>query len=163
MLGHSISETYKQQLKETQKQKERQALERKRKKQEELEEMMWEDSDEHFAFIAGYTSGGAPFGITWEEWDNLDDVEVDEPDEPLSDDEFYNQLIRDSIELFPYDMSRLDGENVMIIDSDSLKSLDKLEYPQTSDLDQLFEFFIQWKAGNLSAEDLRDIISEAVE
>ena len=26
-----------------------------------------EDQDEYFYFIAGYTSGGAPFGITWEE------------------------------------------------------------------------------------------------
>ena len=26
------------------------------------------ESDETFAFIAGYTSGGAPYGITWEEW-----------------------------------------------------------------------------------------------
>jgi hypothetical protein len=25
------------------------------------------DSDEHYFFIAGYTSGGAPFGVTWEE------------------------------------------------------------------------------------------------
>jgi hypothetical protein len=24
-------------------------------------------SDDHFAYIAGYTSGGAPYGITWEE------------------------------------------------------------------------------------------------
>ncbi len=26
------------------------------------------DSDETFAFIAGYTPGGATFGVTWEEW-----------------------------------------------------------------------------------------------
>ncbi|RQD67626.1 MAG: hypothetical protein D5S00_10065 [Tindallia sp. MSAO_Bac2] len=25
------------------------------------------DSDEHFYYIAGYTSGGVPYGITWEE------------------------------------------------------------------------------------------------
>ncbi len=25
------------------------------------------ESDENFAFIAGYTEGGAPFGVTWEE------------------------------------------------------------------------------------------------
>ncbi|HIT89166.1 MAG TPA: GNAT family N-acetyltransferase [Candidatus Merdenecus merdavium] len=28
---------------------------------------MYEDSDDTFAFIAGYTDGGAPFGTTWEE------------------------------------------------------------------------------------------------
>lgn len=27
------------------------------------------DSDQNFSFIAGYTSGGVPFGLTWEEWD----------------------------------------------------------------------------------------------
>ncbi len=25
------------------------------------------DSDAYFSFIAGYTSGGAPYGLTWEE------------------------------------------------------------------------------------------------
>lgn len=28
--------------------------------------------DDEFAFIAGYTEGGAPFGITWDEWAQLD-------------------------------------------------------------------------------------------
>lgn len=36
----------------------------------------YEDSDDMFFFIAGYTSGGAPYGVTWEEmgmepWDGL--------------------------------------------------------------------------------------------
>ena len=29
------------------------------------------DQDEQFAFIAGYTAGGAPYGITWSEWDTF--------------------------------------------------------------------------------------------
>lgn len=37
----------------------------------------WQDND--FYFIAGYTSGGAPYGMTWEEmglepWQELDDI-----------------------------------------------------------------------------------------
>ena len=28
--------------------------------------------DSEFAFIAGYTEGGAPYGITWDEWGELD-------------------------------------------------------------------------------------------
>src|SRR5580700_7670656 len=36
------------------------------KKQQELENLLF-DSDEHFYFIAGYTSGGFPYGITWED------------------------------------------------------------------------------------------------
>jgi len=27
----------------------------------------WSDSDDTFAYIAGYTPGGAPYGVTWEE------------------------------------------------------------------------------------------------
>ena len=30
------------------------------------------DSDENFAFIAGYTSGGAPYGLTHEEMAELE-------------------------------------------------------------------------------------------
>lgn len=36
------------------------------KKQKELE-ALYEDSDETFCFIAGYTPGGTPYGVTWEE------------------------------------------------------------------------------------------------
>lgn len=35
---------------------------------------MVEDSDANFSFIAGYTSGGAPYGLTWDEYNpTLDD------------------------------------------------------------------------------------------
>lgn len=30
------------------------------------------DQDETFAFIAGYTSNGVPYGITWDEWEQLE-------------------------------------------------------------------------------------------
>lgn len=30
------------------------------------------DSNEYFAFIAGYTPGGFAFGITWEEWRKME-------------------------------------------------------------------------------------------
>ncbi len=36
--------------------------------------------DEHFAYIAGYTSGGFPYGISWEEWAS------EEEGQPLEDD-----------------------------------------------------------------------------
>lgn len=44
------------------------------------------DQDENFAYIAGYTSGGFPYGVTWEEWEALDafeSVEI-EDDQNLS-------------------------------------------------------------------------------
>jgi len=44
-----------------------------------LSEKAGSDQDENFAFIAGYTSGGAPYGVTWEEWEAL------EPGESLTD------------------------------------------------------------------------------
>ena len=31
------------------------------------DENLFEDMDDHFAFIAGYTPGGFPYGTTWEE------------------------------------------------------------------------------------------------
>lgn len=30
------------------------------------------DQNETFAFIAGYTSNGVPYGITWDEWEQLE-------------------------------------------------------------------------------------------
>lgn len=30
------------------------------------------ESDEDFAYIAGYTAGGVPYGLTWEEWEEMD-------------------------------------------------------------------------------------------
>lgn len=33
------------------------------------------ESDENFAFIAGYTSGGAAYGITHEEWRQIQEEE----------------------------------------------------------------------------------------
>lgn len=37
--------------------------------------------DDRFSFIAGYTSGGAPYGVTWEEmelkpWENLEEKKI---------------------------------------------------------------------------------------
>ncbi len=41
-------------------------MEKERKAQQE-ENFLYENSDDIFAFIAAYTGGGVPFGITWEE------------------------------------------------------------------------------------------------
>ncbi|MEN1969066.1 hypothetical protein WMZ97_13450 [Lentibacillus sp. N15] len=78
MLGYTFSEAYKQQLKDNEVQKQREAEKRKeRRKQEQMAEE-WDDfSDETFAFITGYTSGGAPFGVTWEEMENGQDFHTD--------------------------------------------------------------------------------------
>lgn len=49
---------------------------REKRKQQEIYDR-YPDSDDTFFFIAGYTSGGAPYGMTWEEmgmepWGSLD-------------------------------------------------------------------------------------------
>jgi hypothetical protein len=41
------------------------------------------ESDETFAHIAGYTEGGAAFGVTWEEWETIERGAPIEP--PQSD------------------------------------------------------------------------------
>lgn len=40
--------------------------ERAKKEQEHMNEL-YSDSDDTFCFIAGYTDGGVPYGVTWEE------------------------------------------------------------------------------------------------
>lgn len=44
----------------------------KRKKIQEVYEENLIESDDTFAFIAGYTSGGVPYGITWEEMEEIE-------------------------------------------------------------------------------------------
>jgi hypothetical protein len=44
------------------------AAKRKREALAGLAASMEADCDDRFAFIAGWTSGGFPYGITWEEW-----------------------------------------------------------------------------------------------
>jgi hypothetical protein len=38
------------------------------------------DSDERFAYIAGYTAGGLPYGITWEEMEDQESAQTLGPD-----------------------------------------------------------------------------------
>lgn len=66
-------------------QKKKNAERRKRRKKKKAETAQLDfnsDQDDNFFFIAGYTSGGAPYGITWEEmgmrpWESLEDEEVE--------------------------------------------------------------------------------------
>ena len=52
---------------------------RKKRKNNTLEyEDLYSDMDGTFAFIAGYTSGGAPYGVTWEQVGIDSDLPFDE-------------------------------------------------------------------------------------
>lgn len=73
LLGVNISQEYEEQVRRSI-QKARKA--RKDKKtplgtSDVLDE--FPESDEWFAYIAGYTSGGLPYGVTWEEWEEMED------------------------------------------------------------------------------------------
>jgi hypothetical protein len=66
------------------------------------------DSDETFAFIAGYTEGGAPYGITWEEAARLEaghcdlhqqdgeDLDVWSPEWPLKSNPGLQRMVEES-------------------------------------------------------------------
>jgi len=63
MLGREISHEYIENVKKT--------IEGEKKKRENKKSPekidLFPDSDDTFYYITGYTSGGAPFGLTWEE------------------------------------------------------------------------------------------------
>lgn len=66
-LGVNYTQEQLDQIKRAEEQRLRQRrMEREAKESERLAEL-YEDCDGHFAFIAGYTDGGAPFGVMWEE------------------------------------------------------------------------------------------------
>lgn len=44
----------------------------KKKRQEKIDNRLENEWDENFAFIVGHTSGGAPYGVTYEEMKELD-------------------------------------------------------------------------------------------
>ncbi len=67
MLGYNFKLEYIMQVKESLKAHEKLKQEYKlgKKQSENVNDYIY--SDETFYFIAGYTSGGAPYGVTWEE------------------------------------------------------------------------------------------------
>ena len=63
-LGHVFAPGYVEAVMQGEKQR---LLHKEMKKKVQFEsDAEW--SDDYFYFIAGHTSGGAPYGITWEEW-----------------------------------------------------------------------------------------------
>ena len=78
MLGYEIDPKYKKQILQQEKAK-RKAAEKQNKK----EEYINYDQNADFYYIAGYTSAGFPYGITWEEYerDIKDTADCDYEDE----------------------------------------------------------------------------------
>jgi predicted nucleotidyltransferase len=72
MLGYHIPEDYIKQLQMDEDRRRKVNEDRRRKREaEQVSETLGMYSNEYFYYIAGYTSGGAPFGITWEEMERM--------------------------------------------------------------------------------------------
>ncbi|NPV91063.1 MAG: hypothetical protein HPY50_09865 [Firmicutes bacterium] len=67
MLGYEVPQDYVNKLTINEIGKQKRAEQKKRMKKEHELLNNYPDSDGTFYFIAGHTSGGAPYGITWEE------------------------------------------------------------------------------------------------
>ncbi len=76
MLGVPIDPARKAQTLRAVEQQAAQKRQRRLDEAEAREHALGIDQDENFAFIVGYTSGGAPYGITWDEWDADDDDDI---------------------------------------------------------------------------------------
>jgi len=81
MLGVPISQEYEEQARRSVEDAAEARRKRKAKRKEfDTPEDIFE-SDENFSFIAGYTSGGLPYGLTWEQWDPNEDCSLNTQDE----------------------------------------------------------------------------------
>ncbi len=75
MIGVDISEEYEKQLISSMEALRQQRLSFKKKREDELSNQRVFDSDEYFAMILGYTSGGFPYGVTHEEMEEINNGE----------------------------------------------------------------------------------------
>lgn len=75
MIGVDISEEYEKQLINSMEALRQQRLSFKKKREEKLNDLCGFDSDENFAMILGYTSGGFPYGVTHEEMEEINNEE----------------------------------------------------------------------------------------
>jgi hypothetical protein len=73
-----IDPAYKEQVLRMVTQQAEQKRQKRLERAAEQERALGIDQDEHFAVIVGYTSGGAPYGTTWEEWEALDGAVSDD-------------------------------------------------------------------------------------
>jgi hypothetical protein len=73
MLGVEVDPAYREQVLRTVQEQAKAKQPRQLEKAAEIESVLQIEQDEHFAFIVGYTPGGAPYGVTWEEWEGMED------------------------------------------------------------------------------------------
>ena len=73
MLGVEVDPAYREQVLRTVQEQAKARQRRQLEKAAEIESVLQIEQDEHFAFIVGYTPDGAPYGITWEQWEAMED------------------------------------------------------------------------------------------
>ena len=78
MLGVKIDSAYKDQILKSV-EGHIAAHERRKARQKETEESS-SDQDESFSYVAGYTEAGFAFGVTWEEWERLNQKDLLDPE-----------------------------------------------------------------------------------
>ncbi len=71
MIGIQISEEYEKQLSNSLEVVRQQRIASRKKREEKLNGRCTFESDENFAMIIGYTSGGFPYGVTHEEMEKI--------------------------------------------------------------------------------------------
>ena len=71
MIGVEISEEYEKQLINLMEALRQQRLSYKKNREVKLNALSGFESDENFAMIIGYTSGGFPYGVTYEEMEQI--------------------------------------------------------------------------------------------
>jgi len=71
MIGVEISEEYETQLRQSFESLIQHRLSLRKKREDKLNALNESDSDENFALIVGYTSGGFPYGVTHEEMEEI--------------------------------------------------------------------------------------------
>ncbi|WP_462325774.1 hypothetical protein [Desulfoplanes sp.] len=75
MLGMTVSKEYEERLETTVKNRIEAKRRKRARREEEEKQILGLDQDEYFGFIAGYTLGGASYGVTWEEMEQMEKSE----------------------------------------------------------------------------------------
>ena len=75
MLGVDIDSKYKEQVLESARGQVEARRQWRKERAAQMEGGLEGYQDENFAYIVGYTSWGFPYGVTWEEWESLEDPE----------------------------------------------------------------------------------------
>ena len=85
-LGVAVDPTYEQQVRVTMENRARERARRRATTTEQIPEGYGVDWDDNYAYIAGFTSWGFPYGVTWEQHEALNQAEAREPGEEDDDD-----------------------------------------------------------------------------